>query len=274
MSPFITFFIPTKNAMSDNERLDRLLYSIQQQTYPHYEVIIVDGGSKDTTKQICSTFPFVRFISLKGSISDATNYALCHMRGDYIFLLDADMILPINLLKECALTILNTGVDCIEIMDTYLPSSNALFFNGATLHEIEVGLGAGPLSILFYSKNIIGNIKMPNDISFAEDYVFRQRILEKNPKIGKINLKLYHYFDPSLIWLMKRSYKYAKMMKKNKKIDGFVQTSFIKTNSIFNRNHKRYFCTQNVRFFDPFVFPLYLGAKYLSFFLGIVMTFF
>jgi glycosyltransferase involved in cell wall biosynthesis len=65
--------------------------SVVAQTYPHYEVIVVDDGSPDATAEAASRYPDVRYIRQENrGVSAARNTGLRHSRGTYIVLLDAD----------------------------------------------------------------------------------------------------------------------------------------------------------------------------------------
>ena len=53
MPPSVSIIIPTLNSAA---YLDNALRSIQQQTFLDYEVIVVDAGSDDGTKDICLNY--------------------------------------------------------------------------------------------------------------------------------------------------------------------------------------------------------------------------
>jgi glycosyltransferase involved in cell wall biosynthesis len=58
-----------------------------------FEVIVVDDGSRDSTKEAVKTFPEVRLIehSVNGGKSKTVADGIAASTGDYIFLLDADL---------------------------------------------------------------------------------------------------------------------------------------------------------------------------------------
>lgn len=82
--PTVSIIIAVKNAKS---LLTETLHSLRQQTYPHLEVILVDGGSTDGTLDVieknADLIDIVISESDKG-ISDAFNKGLKKATGDYI----------------------------------------------------------------------------------------------------------------------------------------------------------------------------------------------
>lgn len=68
------------------------LRSVQQQTYPHIEHIIVDGLSTDETMDIVQSFPHIHhIISEKDKgIYDAMNKGIAWAKGDVIGILNSD----------------------------------------------------------------------------------------------------------------------------------------------------------------------------------------
>lgn len=75
--------------------LHRALNSLIEQRFSNWECIIVDDGSTDTTaiasKEYCSKDPrFKYFYKNNGGLSDARNFGMDKVSGDYIYFLDSD----------------------------------------------------------------------------------------------------------------------------------------------------------------------------------------
>lgn len=88
MSPLISVIMPTFNRA---EYIREALDSIKRQTFKDYEVIIVDDGSTDNTKEIVKTYEGIRYIYQEHSgISKARNTAIKAVRGRWIATLDSD----------------------------------------------------------------------------------------------------------------------------------------------------------------------------------------
>ncbi|QJW89946.1 glycosyltransferase family 2 protein [Spirosoma taeanense] len=81
-----------------------LLESIRGLTYPHFEVIVVDNGSReDPTERILQgNYPNVSVIVSAENLgfSGGNNLGIRHARGDYYFLLNNDTIVTPDLLEQ------------------------------------------------------------------------------------------------------------------------------------------------------------------------------
>lgn len=97
-----SIIIPVYNV---EKYIRKCLESIYNQTYNNYEVIIINDGSKDNSKLIIEEYVkkdnrFKNYNKDNGGLSDARNYGLKYVRGDYILFVDADDYIDINLLKK------------------------------------------------------------------------------------------------------------------------------------------------------------------------------
>jgi len=85
----ISVIIPTYNRKNT---LPRAVESVLNQTYKPVEIIIVDDGSTDGTKEWFSEmYPLVHYIyQVNSGVSSARNTGINSARGDWIALLDSD----------------------------------------------------------------------------------------------------------------------------------------------------------------------------------------
>jgi glycosyltransferase involved in cell wall biosynthesis len=85
----VSVVVPTFNRSGP---LLRALESIARQTSPPDEVIVVDDGSEDTTRQVVRAgFPDTRYLYQENrGVSSARNLGIKSARGDWIALLDSD----------------------------------------------------------------------------------------------------------------------------------------------------------------------------------------
>jgi predicted AlkP superfamily phosphohydrolase/phosphomutase len=92
-SLLISIVMPTRNRA---DRLMRAIESIQRQSYPHWELLVVDDGSADATPEfvakLANADARIRPFRLEGKnlASGARNHALDHAKGDIITYLDDD----------------------------------------------------------------------------------------------------------------------------------------------------------------------------------------
>ncbi|WP_197901640.1 glycosyltransferase [Rhodocytophaga rosea] len=67
---------------------------IRNQTYVHTEIIVVDDGSTDTTKEVAAKFSNVMYVYQENQgLSAARNTGIKHSNGDFLVFLDADDLL-------------------------------------------------------------------------------------------------------------------------------------------------------------------------------------
>jgi len=96
--PFVSLVITTKN---EEKNIGNCLESIRWQTYPQnlLEVIVVDNGSTDQTKQISRKYT-AKVFDKGPERSSQRNYGMRMARGKYLMYLDADMILSPTVIEK------------------------------------------------------------------------------------------------------------------------------------------------------------------------------
>ena len=88
MNPLISVIVVTYNRA---HFLKGALESIQKQTFKDYEIIVVDDGSTDNTKEFAEKYEGIRYIYQEHSgISKARNTALKAAKGKWVATLDSD----------------------------------------------------------------------------------------------------------------------------------------------------------------------------------------
>ena len=71
--------------------LPEAIESVLAQSYKEIEIIVVDDGSTDHTRQVCERYPVVKYIYQHNQgLSAARNTGIDHSSGDYLVFLDAD----------------------------------------------------------------------------------------------------------------------------------------------------------------------------------------
>lgn len=87
-SPLISVIIPCYN---HGAYLPEAFASIGQQGYPAVEIVVVDDGSTDTTREVAQRYPAVKYVyQANQGLSAARNTGLTHSTGQYLVFLDAD----------------------------------------------------------------------------------------------------------------------------------------------------------------------------------------
>lgn len=99
----ISVIVPIYNG---ENYLYRCLTSLLEQTYKDFEILLIDDGSIDNTKEICKKFilnkaPVIRYYyKNNGGTSSARNYGIEKARGRYISFIDQDDYVDKNHIKN------------------------------------------------------------------------------------------------------------------------------------------------------------------------------
>ena len=97
MSHFISIVIPTLN---EGAYIGRLLESLRRQTYTNFEVIVVDGGSRDETVKIAREYKVKTIVMPGYGEFSSRNLGAKYARGDILLFTGSDVRFPENFLEE------------------------------------------------------------------------------------------------------------------------------------------------------------------------------
>ena len=111
----ISVIVPVYNV---EEYLEECLESIRKQTYQNIEVILVNDGSTDGSKEICERYcqqdPRFRLINKENQgLSIARNRGVKESNGEYIMFVDSDDVVKENIV-EVLLSYMKADVDLVE----------------------------------------------------------------------------------------------------------------------------------------------------------------
>lgn len=104
-NPMISILIVNYNGLA---HLDECLDSVFKQDYPHFEVVMVDNGSKDgSVERVETAYPRVKTLRAGKNLgfADGNNFGLPHCKGDFIFFLNNDTRMEAGALGELARSI-------------------------------------------------------------------------------------------------------------------------------------------------------------------------
>jgi amino acid adenylation domain-containing protein len=88
MTNSVSVIIPSYNSA---QFLPEAIESVLRQTYPVFEIIVVDDGSTDETKQVCASYPTVKYIYQSNQgIAGARNTGMRASKGEYLIFFDSD----------------------------------------------------------------------------------------------------------------------------------------------------------------------------------------
>jgi len=99
-APLVSIIIPTYNSW---KYLPETVRSAVSQNYPHVEIIVIDDGSTDATRELFPEFERQGVICIRqnnAGASSARNNGLGIAKGDYVQFLDADDIMHPDKIKQ------------------------------------------------------------------------------------------------------------------------------------------------------------------------------
>ncbi len=113
MEPLISVIVPVYNGQ---DYLENCIRSIQEQTYPRKEIILINDGSTDGTGEVCrrlsTEYDNVRVVTMNDEgVSAARNAGIEQADGDYLMFVDADDRLHPKMMQMLYDTLTRTSSD-------------------------------------------------------------------------------------------------------------------------------------------------------------------
>jgi len=194
----VSVVIPTYNCA---EYIINAINSVLNQFYKDFEIVVVDDGSTDKTKEVLRPYiehGIIRYIYQKNKgLPGARNTAIKHANGEFIALLDADDELPSESLEKCFFALTQSGADwCItdilrlengkeEIRRSQVPEDD-YFINILKRDFIR--------RAFFFKKKVFFEIGLYDEAMInREDWDINIRFIEANKKFLYITEPLYKY---------------------------------------------------------------------------------
>lgn len=146
-APFISVIVPARN---EERNIRRCVQALLNQSYPNYEILVLDDRSADATPRILAGLQAAstRLRTLHGSElpagwagkPHALHQAAKEARGDWLLFLDADTFLAPNALAAVTAKALETGADVFTIMNRQIMET---FWERAVLPLVFTALSVG-----------------------------------------------------------------------------------------------------------------------------------
>ena len=93
------------------DEVDELLDSLTRQTVKDFEVIIVEDGSTKTCKDVCEKYASILdlhyYFKENSGPGQSRNYGAERSKGEYLLILDSDVVLPDRYIENLELRIEN-----------------------------------------------------------------------------------------------------------------------------------------------------------------------
>ena len=173
----ISVIVPVYNV---EEYLEECLESIRQQTFTDIEVILVNDGSTDSSKEICERFCQVdnRFKLINQENqgqSVARNRGVKESVGQFIMFVDSDDVINTNVL-EVLLPYMKTDVDIVECRMTrkkeefFLNKTSTIVFEGNSKEAILNCIAFKEVKYCAFKK--LYRREIVQKIPFLEGYIY------------------------------------------------------------------------------------------------------
>jgi len=236
----VSVIITTKN---ESSVIKRLLDSIKKQSYKNIEVIVVDNNSSDSTKEIAKKYT-TKVYNKGPERSVQRNYGVKKAKGAYVLILDADMKLSRNVIKDCISLINKNKVSHITIPEVSVASN---YWEKIKAFEREFynlhGDSAIEASRFFLKKAFVEVSGYDETITGPEDWDLPERLEKNGYKKGRIKSIIYHYERiPSLFSLFKKKYYYglkSHIYFKSHNIDAISSKTIYFLRPVFYRNWRK-----------------------------------
>lgn len=197
----ISIIIPIYNV---EDYLSSCLDSIKIQTYSDFEVLMVNDGSKDSSRDIAESFlsdcRFRLFNQINKGQGAARNIGLDNAKGDYICFVDSDDSIDPQFLEKLlqALTENNADIASCSVFRVWANGQKRLYDFTGTEDQVYTDIGAYLKTGSFvmwnkiYRRNLFDGLRFPEGIKF-EDFALAPQIYSRAKKIVSIKDALYNY---------------------------------------------------------------------------------
>lgn len=183
----ISLVIPLFN---EEETLEKLVESINRQTFPPDEVILVDGGSTDKTVEVferfCAHNSIYKLVKTnRASPGKGRNIGVENARNQWIAFTDAGIALDKNWLAELA-KIVETDPKIEVVYGNSTPAINSFFDKIATFVYVaplrKTGIRTRFIASSLIKKDVWQKVGGFPDLRAAEDLIFMEKIDEADFK--------------------------------------------------------------------------------------------
>ena len=209
-NPKISIIVPVYNA---ERYIEQCIYSVLNQTFNDYELILIDDGSKDGSLGLCEKLReadsrIIIYSQKNKGVSTARNKGIELAQGDWISFLDSDDYFSQDYLSESYNSIVNSDIDFLIQGFTRFNENGTLENNIRVesddivsakdyyqIFEIQKFTNKGnPFSKLFKTDIIKNNnITFPIDLTLGEDLCFNLLYLSCSSKV-KFEKKYNYYY--------------------------------------------------------------------------------
>ena len=203
----VSIIVPVYNAEA---YLARSIGSVMEQTYSNWELLLVDDGSSDRSREICGRYAqqderIRLFCNQHGGTARARNTALDAAFGDYIAFLDADDAYHPQYL-ECLIEAAERTSSDISLCETVQGTEADAFFASSVMPSFAILTREESFQKMYggdwpdliapytkvYARKVFADLRFP-DGRFFEDAATMNLAVYRSNQIVDVNAILYFY---------------------------------------------------------------------------------
>lgn len=251
MLPKVSIVVPIYNV---EKYIARCINSIINQTYENIEIILVDDGSPDNCGKISDEYSKkdnrVKSVhKVNGGLSDARNYGMKYVTGEYTLFLDSDDWIKGNIIETLVDVIIKNNADIVQsafyyAYDDYLLLDNRYYEediepiilnNEELMRELVINervknFAWGKL----YKTNLIKNIEFKKGVLF-EDVFWAHKVMAKVKKYVIVNKPMCYYMQREDSIVATYTLKNLDMLSGLEERHKFIESNY---NNLINESYK------------------------------------
>ena len=206
-SPLVSVVVPVYKV---EPYIERCIESIIHQTYSNLEILLVDDGSPDKSGFICDQFAkrdhrIKVFHKSNGGPSDARNYALDRLTGDYVAFVDSDdwiepdmyEVLVKNAMEHNAdVCVCGFYVDYAEVEENAIVTKKTRILDSKeALRELVAGGVNDMMCNKLWRRRLFDHIRFPYGLLCEEDTAILWKLFLKVNTVLCVPGSYYHYMQ-------------------------------------------------------------------------------
>lgn len=197
----VSIIVPIYN---EEENLERCIDSLINQTYKNLEIILVNDGSTDKSKEIINSYKDKRIMAIhkkNTGIGDTRNVGINKCTGDYIMFIDSDDYIELNCVEKLVNKAKEDNGDLVianYYLDTPKKTYEIMFENLGKINikedpDLLCKINFGPCNKL-YKKDLFKNTnnRFPIKIKYEDVPVVVDSIINAK-NISFVSDYLFHY---------------------------------------------------------------------------------
>jgi succinoglycan biosynthesis protein ExoA len=226
--PLVSVVVVTYNS---ERTVSETLSSLADQTYPHYEVIVVDGGSTDRTALIVADYDAEWVVADGATIGACRNRGIDRADGEYIAFTDSDCAVPATWLASHIARIQSRDDDSIvgvggpnRPFPTDPPFAKlvgslqgTIFGSGGSPQSHAIGTVRTVRSVaccnVLYDATLFESYRFEDTINVGEDAEFHSRVAQAGYRfLFDPEIAVSHHLSPTVGSYYRKNRSYGRAM--------------------------------------------------------------